>query len=163
MPAKQSQTAETPVQATQADTEIQSETQLTARVEQLSAWVAQLERRLAQTPRQTLTIGRIVHFVSADGSERAAMVTWVYHEGNERPGEVDLAVFTTAEEHGRQGAVYGYGNASYDAGGTTPNTWHWPAEGTPHPEQLSPNSWSSSDSDSAENSLPENSGATGAS
>lgn len=109
MPAKQSSTAETPVQQQQTQTQNQQQ-------------------------QQTLAIGRIVHFVTTDGSERAAMVTWVYHEGNERPGEVDLAVFTTAVEHGSQGAVYGYGNASYDAGGTTPNTWHWPAEGTPHPE-----------------------------
>lgn len=116
MPAKQSQTAETPI-----------ETQAT-------------------NPQQALVIGRIVHFVAGDGSERAAIVTRVYESGpsTEKPlGTVDLAVFTTAEEHGKQGAVYAYGSAAYDGGGSKPNTWHWPAEGTAHPSVWIPASSSS--------------------
>lgn len=142
MPAKQSQTAETPI-----ETRAQTKT---------------------SQPAQTLVIGRIVHFVTADGSERAAIVTRVYDESGPSPekplGTVDLAVFTTAEEHGKQGAVYGYGSASYDAAGTQPNTWHWPAEGTAHPEVRIPTTSSSDAADDAsEAGAPlTNTGAAGA-
>lgn len=86
--------------------------------------------------RPQLVIGRIVHFVAADGSERAAIVTRVYAGDSDEiaAGLCDLAVFTTAEEHGSQGAVYGYGKAEYDASGKRPNTWHWYPEGTAHPD-----------------------------
>jgi hypothetical protein len=79
----------------------------------------------------TLAIGRIVHFVVPNGSERPAIVTRVYADSESRTdqavaGLCDLVVFTNAEEHGVFGAAYGQGKVSYD-GSNEPkgNTWHW--------------------------------------
>jgi hypothetical protein len=62
------------------------------------------------------TIGRIVHFVSADDSRHApAIVSEVL--GTE--GHVTLHAFE------RHGTVVRW-NVAEDPTGKTPNTWHWP-------------------------------------
>lgn len=72
---------------------------------------------------QTLVIGRLVHFVMPDGSERAAVVTRIAGDGT---GTCDLVVFTTAEEGGTFSATFNHGTARYDPTGGAQHGWHWP-------------------------------------
>lgn len=63
------------------------------------------------------TVGRIVHYVAADGKDKAAIVIAVNGEGDAQPGTVDLAVFMHSGTQTETNVELGSG---------TEGTWHWP-------------------------------------
>lgn len=59
------------------------------------------------------SVGRIVHYVDADGQHLAAVITFVHD------GDIELTVFPP-------GVAPSWTTAVYDESGKTLDSWHWP-------------------------------------